>query len=212
MFNVCPSCGEYSVDKAVETTVAPMALATCPRCGRRHAFRRQPLFIVTGASATGKTTVGLQLVTALPECVVLDSDILWGKAFEELEGTASDPHPYRTVWLRMAKNIGQGGRPVVLLGSALPEQLESSPERRYFEAVHYLTFVCSSEALDARLSARPAWRGSGTTEMREVMRSFNQWLEENASKTQPPMTVLDTTSLSVAAAVDAVTGWVRERL
>jgi hypothetical protein len=115
------------------------------------------------------------------------------------------------VWLRMAKNISQAERPVVLLGSAIPEQFESSPERRYFETLHYMTLVCSPETLDARLSARPAWRGSGTPEVRETMQAFNRWLREHAATTRPPMTLLDTTTISVAEAVEAVSSWVRER-
>jgi predicted kinase len=210
MFNVCPGCGEYSADKVVEPAAAPAAVAICAHRGHRHTFHRGPLFIVTGASCTGKTTIALQLAAALPDYVVLDSDILWGKAFVEVEGTAADPHPYRTVWLRMAKNIGQGGRPVVLLGSAIQEQFEASPERRYFETLHYMTLVCSDETLDARLSARPAWRGSGTAEVRETMRAFNRWLREHAATTSPPMTLLDTTALSVTEVVDAVSAWVRD--
>jgi predicted kinase len=212
MFNVCPGCGEYTVEKEVEPTSPTSAVAICPTCGHRHPFRRQPLFIVTGASGTGKTTVGLRLGAALPECVVLDNDILWCKPFEELHASGADPHPFRTLWLRMAKNIGQAGRPVVLLGSALPEQYESSPERRYFERVHYLTLVCSPEVLDARLRARPAWRKSGTDETRETMQTFNRWLRDNAATTTPPMTVLDTTSITIEATLAAVAGWVRRAL
>jgi hypothetical protein len=97
----------------------------------------------------------------------------------------------------------------VLLGSALPEQFESSPERRYFERIHYLTFVCSAEALDQRLRARPAWRKSGTDEVLLDMQNFNRWLRENAATTTPPMAVFDTTSMSIETAVDAVGNWVR---
>jgi hypothetical protein len=212
VFNVCPGCGEYAVEKTVEASGPRNALATCPLCGHRHAFRRLPLFIVTGASGTGKTTIGLRLVAELPECVVLDADILWTKAFEELEGTPEDPNPFRTVWLRMAKNIGQAGRPVVLLGSAIPEQFESSPERRYFEALHYIALVCDSEVLDARLVGRPDWRRCGAAEFRETMRDFNSWLRENAATTEPPMDVLDTTTISINDALEVVTSWVRARL
>jgi predicted kinase len=212
MFNVCPGCGEYRVDKAVESSSATTAVAICPGCGHRHPFRRQPLFIVTGASGTGKTTVGLRLGAALPECVVLDSDVLWCKPFEELEVADGDVHPFRTLWLRMAKNIGQAGRPVALLGSAIPEQFETSPERRYFDRVHYLTFVCSADALDQRLRARPAWRKSSTDEVLREMQNFNRWLRENASTRTPPMAVVDTTSMSIEAAVDTVANWVRAGL
>jgi hypothetical protein len=212
MFNVCPGCGEYRVDKLIEPTLATTAVAICPVCGHRHPFRRQPLFVVTGASGAGKTTVGLRLGAVLPECVVLDNDILWCKPFEQLDVSDADPHPFRTLWLRVAKNIGQAGRPVVLLGSALPEQFEASPERRYFDCIHYLTFVCSAEVLDARLRARPAWRKSGTDDVRRDMQRFNRWLRENASTTTPPMAVVDTTSMSIEAAVDAVAEWVRAGL
>jgi predicted kinase len=212
MFNVCPGCGEYVVEKKVEPTSATAAVAICPRCGHRHPFRRQPLFIVTGASGTGKTTVGLRLGAVLPECVVLDSDILWCKPFTELVGTHADVHPFRSVWLRMAKNIGQAGRPVVLLGSALPEQFESSPERRYFDRIYYVTFVCSADVLEQRLRARPAWRKSGIDEVLREMQDFNRWLRDNAPTTTPPMAVLDTTSISLEASVDFVATWVRAAL
>lgn len=212
MFNVCPGCGEYCVEKTIEPMSPTTAVAICPTCGHRHPFRREPLFIVTGASGTGKTTVGLRLGAVLPECVVLDSDILWCKPFEELEGTDADAHPFRTVWLRMAKNIGQAGRPVVLFGSALPQQFESSPERRYFGRIHYLTLVCSGDVLDQRLRGRPGWRKSGTDEVRQVMQNFNRWLWENAPTTTPPMAVVDTTSISIDMTVESVAKWVRTAL
>jgi len=41
-----------------------------------HTFQ-QPLFIITGPSGAGKTTVCLELVSLMNECVVMESDILW---------------------------------------------------------------------------------------------------------------------------------------
>src|SRR5947209_1270400 len=125
MFNVCPKCGEYAVEKEIDLS-GPFAI--CPHCRYAHPFIRQPLFIVTGASGTGKTAICLALVPQLPECVVLESDILWDEAFDTPE---DDYHKYREVWLRLATNIGQSGRPVVLFGSAVPDQFEGLPERRY---------------------------------------------------------------------------------
>jgi shikimate kinase len=211
MFNVCPGCGEQSVDKAVEAVGPSAALAVCGRCNHRHPFRLLPLFIVTGASGTGKTTVGLQLVSALSEFVVLDSDILWSPSLDTPEAKADGYREYRTRWLRLAKNISQGGRAVVLLGSAVPEQFESSPERRYFSEIHYLALVCSPETLDSRLSSRPAWRGSGSAEVRERMRAFNTWLRENAPNTHPSMALLDTSAISIERTVEMTATWVRER-
>jgi hypothetical protein len=107
MYLVCPGCGQYCEEKEIDQN---RGAAICPFCGYAHQFIQQPLFIVSGASGTGKSTSGLELVKALPECVVLESDILWGSV---AASPADDYHSYRNVWLRMANNIGQSGRPVV---------------------------------------------------------------------------------------------------
>ena len=73
MFSVCPNCGEYSVEKSIDPS-GPFAI--CPHCHYAHPFLQQPLFIITGASGTGKSTICLSLVTKLHECVVLEQDIL----------------------------------------------------------------------------------------------------------------------------------------
>ena len=206
MFNVCPGCGEYTVEKAIEPS-GPFAV--CPRCGHRHRFARLPLFLVTGASGAGKTAVGLRLVERLPECVVLESDILWRAEFDTPE---DDYVAYRDLWLRVAKNVGQGGRPVVLCGTALPAQFEACPERRYFAELHFLALVCDEDVLTARLRARPAWRRSNASGFVERMAGFNRWLKENAGATRPPMTLLDTSGIGVEEAAERATSWVRDRL
>ena len=206
MFNVCPQCGEYAEEKQIDAA-GPFVI--CPHCQYAHPFLQQPLFIVTGASGAGKSAACLALVPVLKECVVLESDILWGL----IPATPEDDYrSYRNVWLRLAKNIGQAGRPVVLCGSAVPEQFERCPERRYFSTLHYLALVCEDEALIERLKQRPAWRRSGSIETLERMAQFNRWLKEHASATQPPMTLYDTTSRSVAETVAYTAAWIRQRL
>jgi hypothetical protein len=125
MFNVCPKCGEYT---EIEDIDPAGPFAVCPICHHRHPFAWLPLFVVSGASGTGKSTVCLHLPAALPECVAMETDILLG----QVTATPDDNYrSYRNAWLRIAKNIGQGGRPVVLCGTALPDQIEPCPERRY---------------------------------------------------------------------------------
>jgi hypothetical protein len=170
---------------------------------------RLPLFVITGASATGKTTLCLALQPSLPECVVLECDILWRSEFADPE---NDYETFRDVWLRLAKNIGQAGRPVVLCGSAVPAQYESRPERRYFAGIHYLALVCDDEELVRRLEARPGWRGSSDKGTVERMLGFNRWLKDSAGTTQPPMRLLDTTQIGVDASVDRTVDWVRTHL
>jgi len=206
VFNVCPKCGEYSVEKAIDSS-GPFAV--CPFCGYAHPFLQQPLFIITGASGSGKTTVYLELVPLLYECVVLESDILWGAIPASPENNYRD---YRNVWLRVAKNIGQNGRPVVLCGTAIPEQFEACPERRYFSTLRYLAMVCDDELLEERLKQRPQWRKSGSVELIEEMIRFNRWLKEHASTTQPPMTLYDTGFRSISETARDVAQWIRQRL
>jgi predicted ABC-type ATPase len=206
MFNVCPNCGEYSVEKSID---ASGPFAVCPYCHYAHPFLQQPLFIISGASGAGKTTVGLALVPILKECVVMGSDILWGM----VPATPDDNYSsYRNLWLRVAKNIGQAGRPVVLCGTALPEQFEDCPERRYFSTLFYLAMVCDDDLLVERLRSRPAWRQSHSAEFVEDMLQFNRWFKANAHMTSPPMTLCDTSQRAIAETVAYVAQWIRQRL
>lgn len=206
MFSVCPNCGEYCVEKSIDPS-GPFAI--CPHCHYAHPFLQQPLFLISGASGTGKTTVCLSLVSILKECVVLEQDILWGM----VPATPEDNYRgYRNVWLRVAKNIGQAGWPVVLCGTALPDQFEECPERRYFSTLYYLTLVCDDNLLVERLKSRPEWRMTHTPEVLENMVQFNRWLKANASLTNPPMTLYDTSHREIDETVAFVAKWVRERL
>lgn len=207
MFNVCPGCGAYSVEKIIDPT-GPFAI--CPFCQYAHPFLQQPLFIITGPSGAGKSTICLELVKELQnECVVMESDILWGTPIAAPEDEYSN---YHNTWLRVAKNIGQAGRPVVLCGTALPEHFETRPERRYFSTIYYLTIVCDDTLLQERLLQRPAWRKSGTDAFIKEMLRFNRWLKEHAATTEPPMTLYDNSQRTLEESLQDVAQWVRERL
>jgi ribose 1,5-bisphosphokinase PhnN len=206
VFNVCPQCGEYSVEKTVDPS-GPYAI--CPFCHYPHPFLQHPLFIITGPSGAGKTTVCLDLVSCLSECVIMETDILWGAFPANGENNYSD---YSDMWLRVAKNIGQAGRPVVLCGTALPEQFEICPERRYFSTLYYLALVCDDTVLQERLKLRPAWRRSASNDFLERMVHFNRWLKEHAATTNPPMTLYDGGGQSIQETTREIVQWIRERL
>ena len=202
MFNVCPTCGEYAEEKAIDPA-GPFAI--CPYCGHRHRFVRLPLFVITGASGSGKTTLCMELVPRMPACIFMESDILWRSEFATPQ---DDYRSYRNLWLRVAKNISQGGRPVVLCGSAMPDQFEACPERRYFTTLYYLAIVCNEEVLTQRLLGRPGWRKSSSPEFIERMVSWNGWLKEHAASTNPRMTLLDNTTLTIEESAACVQRWV----
>ncbi|HEY7093915.1 MAG TPA: hypothetical protein VH393_12085 [Ktedonobacterales bacterium] len=116
------------------------------------------------------------------------------------------------MWLRLAKNIGQSGLPVILCGTALPDQFERCPERRYFSTLHYLALVCDEATLQDRLTRRPAWRQAQSEEFLERMVAFNRWLIAHAPTATPPMALIDTTIDPLDETVTKAEQWIGERL
>jgi ribosomal protein L32 len=203
MHNVCAGCGAYRADKSISDDGR---LAICPECGHAHPFHRLPLLLVGGPSAGGKSTVCQGLLGNLAGLVVLDSDILWRREFDSPETGYRD---YFELWLRLAKSIGQSGRPVMLFGAgtAVPDNLEPCIERRYFSTLHYLTLVADDATLTERLRARPSWRGSSSDDFVASQLSFSAWLR--AYTGDPPITLLDTTGVEPTVTVEQVQAWAR---
>ncbi len=208
MMNVCFNCGQYSADKIID---ADGPFAICPECGYKHPFLRLPLLIVAGASGVGKSTICHHLLGKLQEVVLLDSDILWRPEFNRRETNYRD---FFETWLRVAKNISQSGRPVVLFGAGVgvPENIESCVERRYFSNVYYLALVCSGDKLAERLKSRPAWRQSGNLSYVEEHLRFNQWFKKNGNDLKPAIELLDTTEVPARYTAKQVTAWIMTRL
>jgi adenylate kinase family enzyme len=206
LFNVCPNCGEDRADKIIDPEGA---YAVCPECDHRHKFVRLPLFVLTGASGVGKTTMCLALAARANDLVAMESDILWRDEFNQPE---TNYRNYRELWLRVCKNISQAGKPVILCGTAVPAQFEQCVERRYFSNIFYLALVCDDEVLVSHLRNRPAWRTSSTNEYIKDQVVFNRWLKDNALSTEPPMAVLDTTEITVDQSAEAVMRWVNDCL
>ena len=228
MLNVCPNCGLYRVDKTVsEPNICveapnpdspadlhrrpPTALAACPHCGHLHPFLRLPLLLIGGASATGKSAILQELTGRFTAAVLLESDLLWLKEFED---PAGGYRRFSETWLRMAKNINQSGRPTVLFGAGLtvPENIEQCVERRYFSQAHYLALVCEEEVLRRRLLARPAWRKSNEPEQLKAQMDFNRWLQTEGPNQTPQVTIVDTTGANVADSANAVREWMERAL
>ncbi len=206
MFNVCPRCGLYEVNKAIERE-GQQCLALCPECGYRHSFSQLPLFVVTGASGTGKSACALSLAAQTNDYVVMETDILWEERYNSPE---TQYREYREMWLRLAKNISQSGKPVILCGTAMPDQLEPCLERRYFSEVFYLALTCSEEEMVKRLRSRPSWRESSGSAFLENMVRFNQWFRENGPGNEPPIDLLDTTGVTADETAQHILAWAQK--
>lgn len=208
MLNTCFNCGAYRVDKLI---VPEGPYAICPECGYRHAFRRLPLLMVSGASGVGKSTVCRALSGKLSEVVLMDSDMLWRREFDKPENKYRE---YFEMWLRVCKNIAQSNRPVVLFGAGMgvPENIEPCLERRYFSNVYYLALTCEPRIQTQRLQRRPVWRSSVDADYLATHISFNQWFRENAHQVTPTIDLLDTTETSLEETCERVADWIRAKL
>jgi hypothetical protein len=211
MINVCAKCGAYHVDKTVRPIKVGWAEAICPACGHPHRFRFLPLLVVAGASGTGKSTLCRALTGSVTEAVLLDLDILWRPAFDQPETGYRD---FFETWLRLAKNIGQAGRPVTFFnaGAGVPSRLELCLERRYLAQIHRLALTCDDDTLANRLRARPNWRQSSGDSFIQDQIAFNRWYREVGPTLDPPITVLDTSTQTVDATADAVRDWIQEHV
>ena len=171
----------------------------CRRCGDSLRVPGLPLFVVTGASGAGKTTVTGPLRRLLPDCDVFEADLTLHVAALGLE-------TWRDMWLRLAHGVALNGRVTVLCGSLLPDQLESLPARKLLGPIHFCNLDCPGEILAGRLRARPSWRhGSAETAVLEHQR-FAAWLR---ARIEP---CFDTSKLSPEEVAGQVAAWVRQLL
>jgi hypothetical protein len=174
--------------------------AVCPECGRvDDPAALRPLFIVTGASGSGKTAVFAALSRRLPgRCVVFDADLLMDAA-GALSGSQPVNWPaFRSAWLAVAHGAAQSGLATVLLGPFIPGHFDELPARRWIGDIHFIVLDCPDELRRARINARPPWRSRNIDEQVE----FGQWLRGHIADR------VDTSSGTPEAAAAAVAAWI----
>lgn len=199
---ICTHCGEW--DPTPDTS-SGVSVLRCRFCGRTRPFLRLPLYCVSGPSGTGKSTVaGLLLERLRDRFVVLEQDLLWVGG---LRDPADHHRLFRSTWLRTAAMVQQSGRPVVLCGTVVPPEFEPLPERALFDGVHYLALTCDPRVLAERLRSRPAWREWDEERIAETL-EFAAWVEREADRLEPPLTLVDTTDAGPEATADRVAAWV----
>jgi hypothetical protein len=173
-------------------------LLRCPRCGDTRPLPALPLFVVTGASGTGKSAVVDGLRRRLPACEVFETDLI-------LQVADLGWDRWHDTWLHIAHGIALNGRATVLCGSLQPEQLEPLPARPLVGDIHFCNLDCPDEVLAERLRARPAWRGWDERRIAEHQR-FAAALRARIDPT------FDTSAGSVEEVADQVAEWVTGQL
>jgi hypothetical protein len=171
----------------------------CRCCGAESPLPALPLFVVTGASGTGKTTITEPLRPLLPGCLVFETDVI-------LHVAALGWDTWRNTWLQLAHAGALGGQATVLTGSLTPDQLERLPGRRLIGPIHFALLDCPDDVLATRLRARPAWRGTSSEAKITENQRFAAWLRASITP------CFDTSTASAADVADQIAAWVRARL
>ena len=168
--------------------------------------KKLPLFIITGASGVGKSTICNILFQNEIDYIVFESDLLWNNIYNTPE---DDYRKYRETQLRVCANISQIGLPVVLCAGGIPKQFETCRQRNFFTNIHYLALVCDNSLLEERMRT-----GRKITDENWIKSSvdFNNWLKENADKNEPPIKLLDITKFSPENAAKTVDEWIKNIL
>jgi hypothetical protein len=191
----CMTCGPSA---ALERDACAPVLR-CRNCGDAQRVPTLPLFLVTGASGVGKTTVTGPLRRLLPDCEVFEADII-------LQVAALGWEAFGDTWLRVAHGLALNGRVTVLCGSMLPDRLDALPARKLLGPIHSCTLDCPDEVLAGRLRARPSWRHGSTEAAVLEHQRFAAWLRTHIEP------CFDTSVLSPDETAEHIASWIRQHL
>ena len=192
----CMDCGPDALIER-EPSEPEVAILRCHRCGDRQRVPVRPLFVVTGPSGAGKTTVTGPLRRLLPQCDVFEADLTWHIA-------AAGHDNWRNTWLQLAHGVALNGRATVLCGSLTPDQLERLPARKLIGPIHFCLLDCPDGVRAARLRARPAWRDSSSEDVIVRHQRFAAWLR---AQIQP---CFDTGAVTPEETAAQIAAWIRE--
>ncbi|WP_280140353.1 AAA family ATPase [Paenibacillus jilunlii] len=158
-----------------------------------------PLFIVTGASGSGKTYVIKELRRMMPDFDIFDPDNL-------VEFIGHDWEKMRNIWLRVALNIAQSGRMTIICGTMMPWDIEKCADVPFFKHVYYLNLHCDEETREKRLHLR----GWPEEEIQNHINFAKRLLEIADEVYNPPMPTIDTTDTDVTEVASQIKDWVQQ--
>ena len=154
-------------------------------------MEKYPLFIVTGTSGAGKTTVIPELRKRLNDFVVYDGDSVV---------VESDYNISKCNWLRIARSNALSGIKTVICSTIIPENLFDCDHLQYFSNIYYINLEINDELILERLSNR-GWDDKLITNYIE----FSHWLKDNKNKAfNPPMYSIDASNKTVDDVADKI--------
>lgn len=200
MIGICPKCGNYDWDKQVLGNHIQ-----CPKCAHVWAFRKLPMFVLTGCSGVGKTTTAQALMQRDNGLVVLDADMFYG-----ILSPQTDEQYLQ--WVEqiesLSKNIMQSGQPVLWAMAGNLDKLNCVYNRRFISNIHCMALVCDENALRQRMI-----KGRGITDEKWIQSSvaYNQYFQTHNRLHDMPFETFDITGKDVSEVADYVEQWVKAR-
>lgn len=178
---------------------SPLSTTRCERCDAELEPSIYPLFIVTGVSGVGKSSVIPALIGHLPEHIVLDVDELYGL------GLKFGWEVKRNALLRFAAGIGRNGRSTVLCGTIYRDGFSSLPARTSLGAIHFLNLHCDAELREQRLRPRLERLSWTEEKIQEFFRNHRRMAAEFQDEFEETVNV---TEMSIGEVANVITEWI----
>lgn len=193
----CYPCGGFTIRRRERKGCT--GYFTCDACGWQFTKTVLPLYIVTGASGAGKSTIIEPLQHILTEYGVFDKDQLW----------ASDWDMVANDYFRIASALAQGGRKTVIVGTIVPHHLEGLSDRDLVGDIFYINLHTNDQTRRQRLLNRRKW-GVPDEEFIQAHAKFAaQLLSDADTHFGYPMPTIDTTHQTPQAVAEQVAAWIR---
>jgi gluconate kinase len=119
-----------------------------------------PVLVVTGAAATGKSTVCANLA-GHDGLLALDGDVL-ARGAAAVTGGHRDYDDFWTYLLSIAREVHMNGLVPVFACVCLPDQVVRSRALSRIRAVHFLALLCDETESRRRILNRPGAMGAAT--------------------------------------------------
>lgn len=180
----------------------------CRGCGHVRQVARQPLLVVTGGAASGKSSI-CRAWERDSRVFALDLDVIGRDPVVRRPGDTD----YVGFWgflLRLGLEVQLNGLAPLFCGLCLPEQITANAEAEQFHGVHVLALVCEETELTARIQAR--FGGTEAAARPDVHFDVNRRLRAVTLPEPHTYTILDTSGWRVADTLRAAEEWVQTTL
>ncbi|MFG6392989.1 MAG: AAA family ATPase [Lachnospiraceae bacterium] len=200
MISICPKCRSYKWNNIVEDNYI-----ICPDCGKRWSFIKKPLYIITGCSGAGKTTVAQTLQKLTTDYVVLDADIFYNIMPHENE---EDYLNQIEQIYNISKNITQCQKSVIWTMTGNIDKLFKAYNARFFDGINVLAIVCSDKELRKRMT-----EGRKITDENWICDSsrYNSYLRTHNKIGDVFFQALDTDNKTPRETAESIIAWINSK-